>query len=220
MELKTATIDGKIMDVISEEKYRSEYSLYTNTSITATTAVEVTDRNGVNYILPFRGRTDDQPGIYQDGCIYFTKFPNSEEASSYRSDSVNSVDFSDVNNINDFLAKNKQVRDMETTILTDSDSIFMPPMNQDDTPEMRAFKQAIASKHIDFNKYAPRFGDNYLNDKRILKTSSITMNKLIAMSEKLDIEVELTLRNANNDVPNPMSKPITVILTGSNTDSE
>ena len=108
---------------------------------------------------------------------------------------------------------------METTILTDSDSIFTPPMNQDDTPEMRAFKQAIASKHMDINKYAPRFGDNYLNDKRILKTSSITMNKLVAMSERLDIEVELTLRNASDNVPNPMDKPITVILTG-NTDSD
>ena len=82
-----------------------------------------------------------------------------------------------------------------------------------------AFKQAIASKHMDINKYAPRFGDNYLNDKRILKTSSITMNKLVAMSERLDIEVELTLRNASDNVPNPMDKPITVILTG-NTDSD
>ena len=45
------------------------------------------------------------------------------------------------------------------------------------------------------------------------------MNKLVAMSERLDIEVELTLRNASDNVPNPMDKPITVILTG-NTDSD
>lgn len=219
MELKTATIDGKIMDVIQEDRFRSEYLTYTNPSLAASTAVEVKDENGVGYILPFRGKTDEQPGIYQDGCIYFTKFPTHEEESRYRSDSVNSVDFSDVNNITDFLDRNKQIRDMETTILTDSDSVFTPPMNQDDSPEMRAFKQAIASKHMDINKYAPRFGDNYLNDKRILKTSSITMNKLVAMSERLDIEVELTLRNASDNVPNPMDKPITVILTG-NTDSD
>ena len=112
MELKTATIDGKIMDVIQEDKFRSEYLTYTNPSLAASTAVEVKDENGVGYILPFRGKTDEQPGIYQDGCIYFTKFPTSEEESKYRSDSVNSVDFSDVNNITDFLDRNKQIRDM------------------------------------------------------------------------------------------------------------
>lgn len=216
MDLKTANVDGKIVDVISEDKYLQEYRSYTNPSLTASTAVEVVDQNGVNYILPFRGKTDEKPGIYQDGDIYFTKFPEPEDATSYRSDSVDLVDFSNVSNISEFLDKNKQIRDMETTILTDADSIFVPPMNQDDTPEMRAFKQAIASKHMDINKYAPRFGDNYLNDKRILKTSSITMNKLVAMSQKLDIEVELTLRNASDDVANPMENEISVILTRAN----
>ena len=191
MDLKTATIDGKIMDVVSEDKYRSEYETYTNPSLISSTAVEVSDKNGVGYVLPFRGKTDDKPGIYPDGCIYFIKYPDEQEASQYRSDSVNMVDFSDVNNISQFLDKNKQIRDMETNVLTDADSIFTPPLNQDDSPEMRAFKQAIASKHMDINRYAPRFGDNYLNDKRILKTSSITMNKLIAMSKKLDIEVDI-----------------------------
>ena len=220
MDLKTATIDGKITDVVSDDKYRSEYETYTNPSLISSTAVEVSDKNGVGYVLPFRGKTDDKPGIYPDGCIYFIKYPDEQEASQYRSDSVNMVDFSDVNNISQFLDKNKQIRDMETNVLTDADSIFTPPLNQDDSPEMRAFKQAIASKHMDINRYAPRFGDNYLNDKRILKTSSITMNKLIAMSKKLDIEVELTLRNSSNYVANPMDKPITVILTGNNDDKE
>ena len=220
MDLKTATVDGKIMDVVSEDKYRSEYETYTNPSLISSTAVEVSDQNGVGYVLPFRGKTDDKPGIYPDGCIYFVKYPTAQEAPQYRSDSVNMVDFSDVNNISQFLDKNRQIRDMETNVLTDADSIFTPPLNQDDSPEMRAFKQAIASKHMDINRYAPRFGDNYLNDKRILKTSSITMNKLIAMSKKLDIEVELTLRNAGSDVANPMDKPITVILTGNNEDKE
>lgn len=47
MELKTATIDGKIMDVIQEDKFRSEYLTYTNPSLAASTAVEVKDENGV-----------------------------------------------------------------------------------------------------------------------------------------------------------------------------
>ena len=42
------------------------------------------------------------------------------------------------------------------------------------------------------------------------------MNKLVAMSQKLDIEVELTLRNASDDVANPMENEISVILTRAN----
>ena len=117
MDLKTATIDGKIMDVVSEDKYRSEYETYTNPSLISSTAVEVSDKNGVGYVLPFRGKTDDKPGIYPDGCIYFIKYPSEQEASQYRSDSVNMVDFSDVNNISQFLDKNKQIRDMEFNVL-------------------------------------------------------------------------------------------------------
>jgi len=219
MDLKTASVDGKIVDIISEQDYLSKWRLYAeNPSMGASTAVEIADQNGVKYILPFRGKNDDRPGVYPDGAVYFTKFPDSEAESSYREDSLTIVDFSDVKNVADFLARNSQIRDMETTVLTDIESVFSPQITPNDSPEMRAFKEAIISKHMDINKYAPRFGDNFLNDKRILKTSSITMNKLVAMCEKLDIEAELTLRNAKPDVANPMKKEITVILTNSGGD--
>ena len=39
------------------------------------------------------------------------------------------------------------------------------------------------------------------------------MNKLISMCQKLDIEVQLTLRDASDDVINPMSGEITTVLT-------
>ena len=219
MDLKTASVDGKIVDIITEQDYLSKWRLYAeNPSMGASTAVEIADQNGTKYILPFRGKTDDRPGVYPDGAVYFTKFPDSETDSSYREDSLTIVDFSDIKNVADFLAKNSQIRDMETTVLTDIESVFSPQITSNDSPEMRAFKEAIISKHMDINKYAPRFGDNFLNDKRILKTNSITMNKLVAMCEKLDIEAELTLRNAGPDVANPMKKEITVILTNSGGD--
>ena len=108
---------------------------------------------------------------------------------------------------------------MEASALTEVDSIFIPQINPNDSPEMSAFKEAIIAKKIDINKYASRFGDNFLNDKRILKTTSITMNKLISMCQKLDIEAELTLRDVQSDnIPNPMMKEITVILTNNTGD--
>lgn len=216
MELRTTTLDGKLTDVITESEYESKWRLYAeNPSICASTSVEVKDEKGEDYILPFRGKSDDRPGIYADGCIHFLKFPDDEEGRKlYKKENLEIVDFSNTANVQEFLSKNAQIRDMETNVLTDIDSIFTPPLLGTDTPEMRAFKEAIASKHMDINKYGPRFGDNFLNDKRILKTSSITMNKLISMSKNLDIEVELRLRNTKEDVANPMDKEIRVILTG------
>lgn len=214
MDLRTTTLDGKVMDIVSEEEYIKKWRMYAeNLSIQFSTAVEIQDENGEDYILPFRNKTDERPGIYADGSIYFLKFPTEEE-SQYKKKNLEIIDFSDTANIKDFLDKNAQIREMETNVLTDIDSVFIPPMFPDDSPEMRAFKEAVASKHMDINKYAPRFGDNFLNDKRILKTNSITMNKLVSMCNNFDIEAELILRNANPDVPNPMKKEIRTILTG------
>lgn len=214
MDVRTTTLDGKIMDVVSEEDYKSKWRMYANNpSIQATTAVEIRGNDGVDYVLPFRNKTDERPGIYSDGSIYFLKYPTAEE-SQYRKENLSIVDFKDAKDINDFLSKNAQIREMETTVLTDIDSVFIPPMTENDSPEMRLFKEAVASKRMDINKYAPRFGDNFLNDKRILKTNSITMNKLVSMCNNFDIEAELILRDANPDVPNPMGKEIRAILTG------
>jgi len=216
MELRTTTVDGKLVDVISEEEYANKWRMYVeNPTMYSSASMEVQDKDGNSFILPFRGKSDDRPGIYPDGSIYFIKTPDSNiEESEYNKQNLNIVDFSDTTNVKDFLNKNAQIRDMETNVLTDIDSVFTPPLLADDSPEMRAFKEAITSKKIDISKYSQRFGDNFLNDKRILKTNSITMNKLISMSKKLDIEVELRLRNTNPDVANPMGKEITVILTG------
>lgn len=219
MDLKTTTIDGRIVDIVSEQDYASRWQMYAeNPSLCASSAVEVRGTDGVNYVLPIRGKSDDRPGIYPDGCIYFTRFPDQENASGYRADQLDIVDFGDIKTVEDFLSKNSQIREMETSVLTDIDTVFVPQIGQNDSPEMKAFKEAITSKKMDINKYAPRFGDNFLNDKRILKTSSITMNKLVSMCKKLDIEAELTLRNTSPDVANPMQKEITVILTGTGGD--
>lgn len=219
MDLKTTTIDGKIVDIVSEQEYVNKWQMYAeNPSLCASSAVEVQGTDGQTYVLPIRGKSDDRPGIYPDGCIYFTKFPTQESDSCYRADQLDIVDFSNIKTVEEFLSKNSQIREMESGVLTEIDTVFVPQIGQNDSPEMKAFKEAITSKKMDINKYAPRFGDNFLNDKRILKTSSITMNKLVSMCKKLDIEAELTLRNTSPDVANPMQKEISVILTGTGGD--
>jgi len=214
MKPKTTAIDGRLVELISEQEYASKYKFYSdNPGILTNTALEVED-NGKIYALPFRAKTSDAPGILPDGAVYFINLPEHERC-RYDEDNLEIVDYNDSKTVVDFLRNNEQIKKMESNILTDIDNVFTPPINNEDSPEIKAFKEAIASKKCDINKYAPRFGDNYCNDRRILKGSSITMNKLISMSKKLDIEVELILRNANNgDVPNPMDRTISVILTG------
>ena len=221
MNTKTTILDGKLMDIISSEEYNAKKKIIEdNQTIANSTALEIHkyDTNE-NYVLPLRGRLDDRPGVYDEGAVRFIRFPSEENKDEYLRDKLDIVDYTNTNDIKEFLKKNNQVRDMETITLTDIDNVFKPPMLTDDTPEMRAFKMAVDAKHCDINKYAPRFGDNFLNDKRILKTSNITMNKLISISKNLDIEVELKLRDARPDVANPMGKEISVILTRGDIDN-
>lgn len=214
MQYRNAPIDGRVMDIITEDEYRSKYNLYSdNPSICSMTAVEVQSSNQL-YLLPFRGKSDDRPGIYVDGHIYFIKYPSSEEEElSYNKRNIEVVDFSNVNNINDFLNKNDQVREMENLSLSDSDEIFTPSFSGKESEAMRAFKQAIAAKHMDIDRYSTRFGENYLNDKRILKGDDITMNKLVSICNKFDIEAKLVLSDKHPDVANPMGTVIETILT-------
>lgn len=214
MQSRNASIDGKVLDIITEEEYSKQYKMYLeNPSICSMTALEV-NNNDQSYLLPFRGKTDDRPGIYPDGCVYFVKFPQSdEEESVYNKNNIDIVDFTNMSNINDFLEKNNQIREMENLALSDSDEIFVPPISGNETEAMRAFKQAIISKHMDVDRYSARFGENYLNDKRILKGDDITMNKLISICNKFDIEAKLTLSDKHSDVANPMGTSIEVVLT-------
>lgn len=220
MDVRIATIDGRLVDVLSTDEYANKWRMFQdNPTMYQSSALDISDKSGERFILPFRIKSDDRPGIYNEGAIYRIRLPKTEEeVKEYSYGSNDVVDIGNSGNVKTFLDRNKQVRDMEAVILTDIDDVYSPPMLQNDSPEMRAFKEAIASKHCDINKYAPRFGDNFLNDKRILKTPNITMNKLVSMSQKMDIEVELILRNAKDDVPNPMDKDIHVILTGGGED--
>ena len=214
MHYRNASIDGKIMDIIDEKEYKDKYDVYSNNpSIYYMTALEIS-HNEQSYLLPFRGKSDDRPGIYPDGHIYFVKYPeNNEEELLYNKNNIEVIDFSNVKNINDFLNKNNQVREIENLSLSDSDEIFNPPISGKESEHMKAIKKAIIAKHMDIDRYASRFGENYLNDKRILKSDDITMNKLISICNKLDIEAKLILNDKNSDIANPMGTTIEAILT-------
>ena len=92
--------------------------------------------------------------------------------------------------------------------ITSPDNITTFPISSDDQPEMKALKLALNAKHIDFDKYAPRFGSNFPNDKRQLKNPSATLNIIKRFCDNCDMECELVFKDKNTGVPNPMNKEI------------
>lgn len=219
MNIRTTVVNGQLFDVISEDDYNERWRLYyDNPNIAANTLVEVT-HCGEQYLLPLKNKIDSTPGLYQEGVVYHCQWPDNSNKAEFQSNRFHIVDYSDSTSVKDFLDKNNQIREMETeNVLTQSDSIFAPTINDDDAPAMKAFKNAITCKHTDLNNYSQRIGENFLNDKRILKTNSITLNKLVALCQSLDIEAELILRDAHGAIANPMNTEISVILT--NNDKE
>ena len=81
---------------------------------------------------------------------------------------------------------------------------------------MVCLKEALNAKNIDFDKYAPRFGANFPNDKRQLKSNSATLNIIKRFCENCDMEARLILQDKNPGVPNPIGRRIEVSLTGTN----
>ena len=216
MEMKRAKVDNKLMDVISIHEFNKE--LHENTS----TAVDVT-YNGDRYILPVRTSGDDRPGLYDAGPVSYIKLP--EDCSDadikkddYLYDHLTIYDFGSATGITDIINKQAQIRNIESEMLTDIDSVYKCPRNQNDSPEMKALKDAIDMKNCDLNKYSSRFGENFLNDKRILKGTDITLKKLIAYAHNLDMEAELIIRDKSDDAPNPMNGEVRAILTNKGCD--
>ena len=120
---------------------------------------------------------------------------------------------SNVSNMEELLRKQSQVRDIEKEILTSVDDITTPNISSLDSPEMKIVKQAIIKKHMDINKYADRFGSNFANDKRILKTNSITQKMMKRILSNIDVKATLILEDASPDVANPMGEKIEIVIT-------
>lgn len=210
---KVAIIDGLIRDVISHATFLQNYYTYCNPELRESFAVEISDISGHCYVLPVRNKNESKPGIYIHGTFYHVNLENAQE---YAVENCHFVDFSNTGSITEYLQKNKQIRDLENTeLLTDAraDSIFIPNLTEADSPEMRAFKEAVILKKINAEKYAPLFGSNYANDWRLFKSNSITLKKLVHMCRILGIKVTLTLEDETPDTPNPMGVIIKRTLT-------
>lgn len=214
MELKKASLDGRLVDVLSFERLEETKELYTSTNTAA--GIEVKTSKGEEFILPFRDTASingGKPGVYTCGNVgYMIKYPDQRDKDKYKPEVI---DFHNVDTIQDFIDKQDRVRDAERELLCTPDNIYKPVVKETDAPEMKALKQAICAKNIDIDKYADRFGENFPNDKRKLKDDKISLFLLKRMGECLDMNIDLIISDKNPDVPNPIGAPIRVSLTES-----
>lgn len=202
---KKMRINDKIYDVTSLEDYTSFKDAY----IPQYTAIHDPE---TNLVLPIKNKYEDGPGIVIGNGISYIEEPEADELEQYLDKDI--IDFDNSTSIHDMMEKQRIVRTLERDILTSPDNIFSPKIFDDDSPEMKALKTAVLEKHIDLDKYEPRFGSNYNNDKRLFNKSNISLSMTKRLCEALDIKATLILEDKNEDVPNPIGRKITVELTG------
>lgn len=207
--IRKAKICDALYDVISYEELIANKEIYMN--YVGRVAVDHND----GLIYPLRNPTDIRPGCYIMGGVIIFKPPYGSEAAFYSA--ANVINFSQARNYREIIEAQDKLNKAERSILTTIENVTIPEIGENDTPAMKALKQAIINKHIDLDKYDYRFGvENYPNDKRLLKRNSITLPKLMTYANALDIAVTMTLEDKSPDVPNPMGNPIVVELNEKN----
>ena len=210
IEVSKASINGKVYDVLSYDEYVKNLDAYRDrTDIAVKQNVY-----GEEVILPYNGpmKIDPiTPGIYDGGIVDFIKKPEKEDIEKYIPEKI--VTFSNKSDIANIIANGNMVKYLDEPFITSPDNITITSITEKDQPEMRCLKAAINEKHIDLDKYAGRFSDNYPNDKRQLKGSSVTLNIIKRFCENCDMEAVLTIRDKSPDVPNPIGKDISISLT-------
>ena len=194
-----------ILDVVPIEEYSRNPGSY----LPKSTAIDF----GQNIVLPVISESDKGPGIIIKSNSPFARIqiPDGYDCSKYSKDNV--IDFTDSQNMAEFMQKQTLLHQLEKDVLSSPDNIFNPSVEVDDSPAMQLLKEAVAQKHIDLDKYEARFGSNYANDKRLFNKSTISMPMLVRLCNALDIKATLTLEDAEGDIANPMGSTMSIEIT-------
>lgn len=211
IQITRAVIKGKLFNLFSYEEYAENKDSCISSNSNVYSAIKE-EYKGKTIGLPIKGKYNEQatvPGVYDAGCIDFVIYPENPE--QYVPDKI--VSMNNLDSITDQINNMEIMARMDEPYLTSSDDITRFEIYPEDQPEMRALKTALNEKQMNFDKYAGRFGDNFPNDKRQLKNNGATLNIIKRFCAKMDMEAILTLRDKNEDCPNPIGREITVSLT-------
>ena len=212
-----ASVNGQVYDVLSYDEYAQNFE---NNKSRSDIGIRK-EVDGVTYVIPYKGKYTNnatEPGVYNAGCVDFIKMPKNSEKENYVPERIYSL--SNQSDLSDIINSGKLARALDEPFITAADNITHIEVKPNDQPEMKALKMAINAKHIDLDKYAIRFGDNYPNDKRQLKGSGATLNIIKRYCDNCDMEAVLTLRDKHPNVANPIGHEISVSLTQPDQSSE
>lgn len=200
--MKKAELDGKLYTVCDMDDFTDHQDLY-NPRFTAI------ERQ--NTVLPVHTKVGETgPGIYYQQGAMVAMVEKPSNTAEYSTDKI--VDFSNPQSIGELIDKQNLIKNIQDEIMTTAENVLCLKIGEKCTPEMRALKTAINSKRIDPKMYEDRF-DQFQNDMRLLKGDSITLAKLVSISQALDISCDLTLRDRDENTPNPMNQVIKLDLT-------
>lgn len=208
--VSSAMIKGETYNVLTYEEFVNSKTLWDIGNIAV-----VDEINGDKYVLPYRGKYEEgksnQPGIYSAGSLNFEVKPSEKDEENYKNIPIVTISSND--DIQTILEKENVLSKLAEPWITNPDNITQINIKETDEPGMRCLKTAINSKHCDIDKYQQRFGQNFPNDKRQLKNSSVTLKIIDRYCDNLDMEAILTIRDREPGVPNPINHPISVSLT-------
>lgn len=216
ISIKRTVSNGKVYEMVEREEYLQNPDIYLDRNDVGV-VIRPKEYDGQELVVPLRRMkgTDNpiSPGVYHMGPIDYTVVPDKTVYKNYIPDQV--VEIRTGMDAREILESGEAISRLDEPFITTPDSITRINISPDDDPEMRILKEALNEKNIDLDKYAGRFGKNFPNDKRQLKGGSITLNIIKRFCNNMDMEAILTLKDRNEDVPNPIGKELSISLTDS-----
>lgn len=206
VSIKKGVIDGKMMDLMSYDEYVLYKDVYQQPAL-------YENVNGTDIALPCRenySENSNLPGIYNAGPIDFIVYPNKENIDKYIPERV--VEMNNNMSVKEVIKAQSTIQQINEPYITTPDKITTFNIDPYDEPEMKGLKEALNDKAIDFDSYGKRFGVNFPNDKRGMNQHSATIKVLKRFGKNCDMDILLTFRDKNEDVPNPMGKEVTISL--------
>lgn len=206
--------NGARVDVISPEQYWLNPNIYD----TRTTFVRLSQFD--QYILPIKITQfvdPSLPGYYINPTSPFIRIilPQTESDKDMYS-SKNMVDYSNVQNIYDFLDKNEEAAQLERRMfLSDQldDVIKLSIDDIHDSPLMIFTKRILNDKQISSKLLENRMGANYNNNMRLLKNKNdISYNKAVEILNCVDVQITATASNKSGKIINPLQNNISYKL--------
>ena len=191
--MKKISVGRKIYDVIDEKNFirLCDTKPEIMKDLAEDTAVE---KNGTVYPVSYN-YSENNLAVTDTGSVLLysdpNDFPNKE---AYKSKNI--IDFEHISGgLSNKIRQAAKLEEAERSVLISKDNVYSVSVKENDTPEMKLFKEALNKKQIDIVSYKPRFQSDYSNDIRVIQGDSITFGKLKKLASIFDMDVEMTIKD-------------------------